>query len=318
MIRNRLIRMAKVINNIGQLDANSGNFKKPYLPPEIGTALKYIISLYKSECIKSKDNVGKSNAEDLSQLLNTALPAHINKTATERLLNQKRSKEIKLPSTEDIRRPGELERALLTDLDTLVSMNKDTLLNHNLNDAEQKRAEVYSRFVVRRKLARGVPVLLHDSYKTYLDLVLSHRKEAAVHPENPFVFAAPQGNTKNVIYEHLWATTLMPRNWSSFKDTLAMPTKFTENITENPSPKGHYKYGKSFVGSPIPRPLRIREAESSRKHRWPQLCSLLDHLACARTPATQEVVWSATPPVKANPGTMAQLQLIINQRDGDC
>ncbi|KAG5870738.1 hypothetical protein JTB14_021991 [Gonioctena quinquepunctata] len=69
---------------------------------------------------------------------------------------------------------------------------------------------VYYRFVVRGKLARGVPVLLHDSYKTYLDLVLSHRKETAVHPENAFVFAAPQGNTKNV-NEHLWATTLMRR-----------------------------------------------------------------------------------------------------------
>ncbi|KAG5874592.1 hypothetical protein JTB14_001226 [Gonioctena quinquepunctata] len=283
MIRNRLIRMTKVlvqikqthlqvnqfkdilrpeffntiiqvINNMGELDDNSGNFKKPSLPTEIGTALKYIISLYKSECIKSKNNVGKSDAEDLAQLLNTALPAHINKTATESLLKQKRTKKIQLPSTEDIRllnnyllkhceihfdklskkfdkqswmelsgavllgllifnrrRPGELERALLTDLDTLVSINKDKLLNHNLNDEEQKRVGVYSRFVVRGKLARGVPVLLHDSYKTYLDLVLRHRREAGVHPENPFVFAAPQGNTKNVIYKHLWATTLMRR-----------------------------------------------------------------------------------------------------------
>ncbi|KAG5858326.1 hypothetical protein JTB14_035716 [Gonioctena quinquepunctata] len=70
------------------------------------------------------------------------------------------------------RRPGELEKALLTDLDTLVSINKDKLLNHNLNDEEQKRVGVFSRFVVRGKLARGVPVLLHDSYKTCLDLVL--------------------------------------------------------------------------------------------------------------------------------------------------
>ncbi|KAG5870744.1 hypothetical protein JTB14_021997 [Gonioctena quinquepunctata] len=62
------------------------------------------------------------------------------------------------------RRPGELETALLTDLDTLISMNRDTLLNHNFNDAEQKRAEVYSRFVVRGKLARGTPSrFLQDS-----------------------------------------------------------------------------------------------------------------------------------------------------------
>ncbi|KAG5870745.1 hypothetical protein JTB14_021998 [Gonioctena quinquepunctata] len=74
------------------------------------------------------------------------------------------------------RRPGDLERALLTDLDMLLSMNEDTLSNHNLNDAEQKRAEVYFRFVVRGKVARGVPVLLHDTHKNYLDLVLSHRK----------------------------------------------------------------------------------------------------------------------------------------------
>ncbi|KAG5870746.1 hypothetical protein JTB14_021999 [Gonioctena quinquepunctata] len=76
------------------------------------------------------------------------------------------------------------------------------------------------------------------------------------------------------------------------------------------------------MGSPIPRPLRIREAESPMKHRWPQIAPLLDHLAFARTPATQEVVRSTTPPVKANLRTMAQLPWLqlpnINQRDDDC
>ncbi|KAG5873997.1 hypothetical protein JTB14_015928 [Gonioctena quinquepunctata] len=109
------------------------------------------------------------------------------------------------------RRPGELERSVLTDLDTLVSINEDTLANHKLNEAEKRRVEVYSRFVVRGKLARSVPVLLHDSFKKYLTLVLRYSKEAGVHPDNPFIFAAPQGNTKNVIYKHLWATTLMRR-----------------------------------------------------------------------------------------------------------
>ncbi|KAG5861699.1 hypothetical protein JTB14_021122 [Gonioctena quinquepunctata] len=230
-IRNRLIRMAKVLVQIKQTHPQVNQFRDILRREFFNTIIQVINNMGQldddSECIKSKDNVGKSDAEDLAQLLNSALPAHINETATESLLKQKITKKIQLPSTEDMRllnnyllkhceihfdklskkfdkqswmelsgavflgllifnrrRTGELERALLTDLDMLVSMNKDKLINHNLNDEEQKRVGVYSRFVVRGKLARGVPVLLHDSYKTYLDLVLRHRKEAAQSPDH--------------------------------------------------------------------------------------------------------------------------------------
>ncbi|KAG5870740.1 hypothetical protein JTB14_021993 [Gonioctena quinquepunctata] len=116
----------------------------------------------------------KSNAEDLAQLLHTHTPLFCNgkiieaeKIEKNKTTFYRRYKVIKQLSFEinfdklskkfdkqsrmelsgavllgllifDRRRPGELERALLTDLDTLVSMNKDTLLNHNLNDAEQE------------------------------------------------------------------------------------------------------------------------------------------------------------------------------------
>ncbi|KAG5876840.1 hypothetical protein JTB14_014169 [Gonioctena quinquepunctata] len=255
-------------------------------------------------------------------------------------------------------RPGELERALLTDLDMLVSINKDTLVNHHLNEAEQKRVEVYSRLVVRGKLARGVPVLLHDSFKTYLDLVLSHRKEASVHPENSFVFAAPQGNTKNVIYKHLWANTLMRRY--SVKCGASDPERLRATTTrkhidsnsaslklnseELEQLQGYLGHADGIHREYCRQPIAERDIINmervllaaqypdhleSEKQKVPehlallsQIVLLLDHLACARTPATQEVVRSTTPPVKAKPRTMAQLPWLqlpnINQKDDDC
>ncbi|KAG5876804.1 hypothetical protein JTB14_014134 [Gonioctena quinquepunctata] len=77
--------------------------KKQSLHRHVTKSCKGMSTSSSKECIKLKDYVGKSNAEDLTQLLNTALPAHVNKTATESLLKQERSKQIKLPSTEDIR-----------------------------------------------------------------------------------------------------------------------------------------------------------------------------------------------------------------------
>ncbi|XP_074035063.1 uncharacterized protein [Leptinotarsa decemlineata] len=133
MIRNRMIRMARVlsmikeknssvrhfedilkpqmfdyiievINTLGDYDENTGNYNKPSLPTEVGTSLKYMIQLHISECIKNGDMEGKKDSKNLLHLLKTALPAHVNKTASESLLKHKRKKLSILPSMGDIKK----------------------------------------------------------------------------------------------------------------------------------------------------------------------------------------------------------------------
>ncbi|KAG5865181.1 hypothetical protein JTB14_024130 [Gonioctena quinquepunctata] len=261
MIRNRLIRMAKilikigeanpsvkqfadilkpqmydslidVINSMGEYDERTENYRKPTLPTEIGTSLKYVIQLYVSECIKNNDLEAKTAAKNLLYLLKTSLPAHVNKTASESLLKQKRSKNVILPSTSDIetlnkyvigerneyhdklkkQRPGELERSLLTDLDTLSTIEENTETYRNLKKQDKAYVKEYGRSVIRGKLARGVPVLLHKSMKASLRLVLQHRGDARVLAQNTYIFGLPQAeNGENVVYRYLSATGLMRR-----------------------------------------------------------------------------------------------------------
>ncbi|CAG9818113.1 unnamed protein product [Phaedon cochleariae] len=59
------------------------------------------------------------------------------------------------------------------------------------------------------KLARGVPVLLHNSMHECIKLLIKFRNEAGVE-NNPYLFGLPQfRNDKNVIYRHLIATSLI-------------------------------------------------------------------------------------------------------------
>ncbi|KAG5869105.1 hypothetical protein JTB14_032913 [Gonioctena quinquepunctata] len=233
---------------------NTGNYEKPTLPTEVGTALKYLIQIHMSECIKNNDIKEKEMAKNLLHLLKTALPAHVNKTAMESLLKQKRTKILVLPSNQDIqkfnsylltkrnyyynklikeydfnswinlgsytlisilifnrRRPGELERCLISDLESLNSIDDNTETFKKLNENDEKYVKEYVRFVIRGKLARGVPVLLRNSMHECIKLILKYRQEAGVADGNPFIFGLPQcrPNDRNVVYRHLSATTLM-------------------------------------------------------------------------------------------------------------
>ncbi|XP_074039962.1 uncharacterized protein isoform X2 [Leptinotarsa decemlineata] len=283
MIRNRMIRMARVlsmikeknssvrhfevilkpqmfdyiievINTLGDYDENTGNYNKPSLPTEVGTSLKYMIQLHISECIKNGDMEGKKDSKNLLHLLKTALPAHVNKTASESLLKHKRKKLSILPSMEDIkklnsyvmtkrnhyyealmkkfnvntwrnlanftlinilifnrRRPGELERSIISDLDSLARIEENTDTYKKLSGNDKIYVREYVRFVVRGKLARGVPVLLHNSMHECVKLLLKYRKEAGIDDKNPYIFALPHRSVTNekVVYRHVSATSLM-------------------------------------------------------------------------------------------------------------
>ncbi|KAG5872853.1 hypothetical protein JTB14_017534 [Gonioctena quinquepunctata] len=284
MIRNRMIRLAKmllqiksstndvedfkdvlkpkhfddimkVVNYIGNYNSTTGNYEKPTLPTEIGAFLKYVIKLFISECIKESNMELKKESKHLLHLLQTALPAHINKTAAESLLQQKRHKTPLLPSMDDIqtlnlfllrervkhheelekkfslyhwiqlgrftlvtvllfnrRRPGEMERALVSDLKIIQMIDKDAEIYGKLSDEERLYVNSYLRFVIRGKLARGVPVLLHMEVYESIKLLLKYRQQAGVLQENPFIFAMPQKrptDDETIIYRHHIATNLI-------------------------------------------------------------------------------------------------------------
>ncbi|KAJ8926271.1 hypothetical protein NQ314_021392 [Rhamnusium bicolor] len=90
------------------------------------------------------------------------------------------------------RRPGELQRALVTDYKNLQVIEEG---NH---------------FSIRGKLGRGVPVLITKHIKKCLDLLLSCRKQAGVDPNNPYLFGIPQTkNETNKNFRHLRAVNLI-------------------------------------------------------------------------------------------------------------
>lgn len=61
------------------------------------------------------------------------------------------------------------------------------------------------RFLIRGKLARGVPVLLHKDIVDCVDLIIKFRSIAGVPDKNPYVFGIP-GRSQ---FTHLESTSLM-------------------------------------------------------------------------------------------------------------
>lgn len=77
----------------------------------------------------------------------------------------------------------------------------------SLSEENRKIAENYSRFCIRGKLGRTVPVLLTNELLKCINLILQFRKEAEVPQKNPYVFVL-RGYNKNR-YRYLRACILM-------------------------------------------------------------------------------------------------------------
>nr|XP_023027552.1 uncharacterized protein LOC111515565 [Leptinotarsa decemlineata] len=156
------------------------------------------------------------------------------------------------------RRPGELERSLISDLDSLARSEENTDTYKKLSGNDKIYVREYVRFVVRGKLARGVPVLLHNSMHECVKLLLKYRKEAGIDDKNPYIFALPHRSVTNekVVYRHVSATSLMRqyseecgatnsksqspchsswtmKTYTFCKDTWVMRKRSTENIIGN-------------------------------------------------------------------------------------
>ncbi|XP_011882433.1 PREDICTED: uncharacterized protein LOC105570082, partial [Vollenhovia emeryi] len=107
------------------------------------------------------------------------------------------------------RRAGEIERILIEDFKNYETINENMYsdIYTSLSEKNRKIAENYSRFCIRGKLGRTVPVLLTNELLKCINLILQFRTQAKVPQKNPYVFGL-RGYNKNR-YRYLRACLLM-------------------------------------------------------------------------------------------------------------
>ncbi|VEN62171.1 unnamed protein product [Callosobruchus maculatus] len=94
------------------------------------------------------------------------------------------------------RRAGEIERLLVENYESRETLD-DTLnsdIYKKLSNSAQVQASQFLRLMIRGKLGRNVPVLLHNFLVDYVDTLMKYRKRAGVKSTNKFVFAVPYAN----------------------------------------------------------------------------------------------------------------------------
>ncbi|KAI4456593.1 hypothetical protein MML48_8g00003462 [Holotrichia oblita] len=119
------------------------------------------------------------------------------------------------------KRPGDVERAHITEYANLQSVSSDEL--SHLNEDQKLYASQYVRFITRGKLNRPAAIILANKEKEAIDLILKHRLSANVGDSNPYLFGCPTGrdkffkaglalkeycNQKGICHKNLTATNL--------------------------------------------------------------------------------------------------------------
>ncbi|KYN50101.1 hypothetical protein ALC62_00129, partial [Cyphomyrmex costatus] len=92
------------------------------------------------------------------------------------------------------RRAGEIERLSIENYQNQETI--DNVLNpdifENISEESQQQAKQFVRIIMRGKLGRTVPVLLHTFLISYIDVLLKYRSDAEVNKNNKYVFAVPR------------------------------------------------------------------------------------------------------------------------------
>lgn len=89
------------------------------------------------------------------------------------------------------RRPGELERILITDFKSYEGITDDTEGITHMSGESKLMAKKYVRFLIRGKLNRTVPVILDKKQVQCIELILANRRNANIERTNEYVFAVP-------------------------------------------------------------------------------------------------------------------------------
>lgn len=92
------------------------------------------------------------------------------------------------------RRAGEIERLLIENYENQETIDKafNPDMFNNISEESQKQAKQFVRIIIRGKLGRTVPVLLHTFLISYIDILLKYRLEAGVSARNKYIFAVPR------------------------------------------------------------------------------------------------------------------------------
>lgn len=98
------------------------------------------------------------------------------------------------------KRVGDTENITLEDFKCKEAMNQNTnqQLFESLSNQAKEVASRYSRMKVRGKKNRTVPVLLNQSMEKSLNLLISHREDAGIVPQNKYLFALPPSSIEEV------------------------------------------------------------------------------------------------------------------------
>ena len=107
------------------------------------------------------------------------------------------------------RRAGEIERILIDDFKNHEKIDENTIgeAYRKFTTEEKQAAMKYTRFTIRDKLGRTVPVLLHRELLVCCELILKHRFAAGVSKKNLYLFGIP--GTLKGDYKYLRACQLM-------------------------------------------------------------------------------------------------------------
>ncbi|XP_015125250.1 uncharacterized protein LOC107047038 [Diachasma alloeum] len=94
----------EAVRDVAGYDPELRTFRSPSVASNLGTLLKYIGTILRSECIKKEMSVEQRKTEDFMKLLEEDFGTSINREVAETQTQNNRRKEVILPSTDDIKK----------------------------------------------------------------------------------------------------------------------------------------------------------------------------------------------------------------------
>ncbi len=229
--------VTEAIRKVAGFDSTKKEFKSPGTASTLVTLMNAIGEHLVIESMKLDDSQKERDAERFLKVFQKDVKTKINKIVSVQQAKARRQRKENIPSTDDINRLAayldrEREKSFndlcegfvyqkwlcLAEL-TMISMlefnrrrvgEMQNITTSDFKEREmidvEKNAEIIpedikelikSRMKIRGKLNRTVPVLMKHDYDACIDLLLLHRKTAAVSDNNDCLFALPT-KSKNI------------------------------------------------------------------------------------------------------------------------